>query len=185
MAIAPPPLISNKRGRDSGNNQANTSEESDKRLKPGTSEEPDTSKEPDKRLSRRVDGCVKTMEGSLKEIGDFTRDRTSNQIVAVAYRELLLSLLIKVKAAELPESEQTCIMLHVLQHAQRKFRQAALRYEYAKDFQKHVFGTILHATENENSVFHMVTHLDLCGAFIETMKKVIYSNPDLPTSMWG
>ena len=92
MAFTAPPLISNKRGRDSGNNQANTSEESDKRLKPGTSEEPDTSKEPDKRLSRRVDGCVKTMEGSLKEIGDFTRDRTSNQIVAVAYRELLLTL---------------------------------------------------------------------------------------------
>ena len=76
-------------------------------------------------------------------------------------------------------------MLHVLQHAQRKFRQAALRYEYAKDFQNHVFGTILHATENENSVFDIVEQLGIGKAFIQTLKELMYSNTDLPTSMWG
>ena len=105
--------------------------------------------------------------------------------MALKYRDLLLLLLSLLSATGLPESKQTWLMLHVLKDAQRKFCKAALRYKYGKDFQ--IFSTILHAdktSQNKNSVLDIVEQLGLAKAFVETMKNLMYSNTDLPKSMW-
>ena len=113
---------------------------------------------------RRAETCAQMMDEELRKISDLT----DAKVVADAYKELLCLLFTLIKAVPLPDWLQVLLVLHVLQHAQRRSS------EYPKDSHHHFFQTLFcKGPKQDQSVCTFVEHLKLDGVFTEALKQLL------------